>query len=145
MNCVAHHYCVHDDGLQGASIATPSIATTSFTEASTATVQMTVTVANAGSTLADADVVVSVIKPDGSIGGTGSAKASAIAPQSNSTVIANVTLTGGVALWSTDAPVRKTLLCTKSHPFTKTGSGQTEGKLKTSGVFLRCSTRQMLP
>eukprot|EP01046_Picozoa_sp_COSAG06_P103277 COSAG06_NODE_49448_length_325_cov_0.907080_1_plen_68_part_01 len=68
MNCVAHHYCVHDDGLQGASIATPSIATTSFTEASTATVQMTVTVANAGSTLADADVVVSVIKPDGSIG-----------------------------------------------------------------------------
>ena len=97
--------------LQGASIATPSIATTSFTEASTATVQMTVTVANAGSTLADADVVVSVIKPDGSIGGTGSAKASAIAPQSNSTVVANVTLTGGVALWSTDTPVRKRHFC----------------------------------
>lgn len=94
--------------LWGASVATPDVAVTSFTTAAQATVQATIIVANAGATAADATVVVSVLKPDGTIGGTATAKASTIPPNTNTTVVANVTLTGVVALWSTETPVLHT-------------------------------------
>ena len=94
--------------LWGASIATPSVAVTGFNAASTATVEATVMVANAGTMQVDATVTVHIIKPDGSLGGSASANASGIPPLANSTVVTSVTLTGDVALWSTDTPVLHT-------------------------------------
>ena len=90
--------------LWGASLTTPHVAVTSVDAASEATVVAAVEVANTGGSAADATVLVEVIKPDGSLGGQGTAKATAIPAAGNSSVSVSIPLTGGVALWCTSSP-----------------------------------------
>ena len=90
--------------LWGASITTPMVAYTSADRATEAVVVATVTVANMGTTPADAVLTVGILRADGSLAGTAQGKAT-IPASANTTVNISVALKGGVDLWCPASPV----------------------------------------
>jgi beta-galactosidase len=94
--------------LWGASVTTPHVAVTAIDQASEATISTSVTVVNSGPAATSAIVEVAIYLPDSRLGGSTKGVTPSIPPGRNVTIAANITLTGGVKLWSTTSPLLHT-------------------------------------